>query len=106
MAGDLDCNGGRFSNPGKIAFKAERIIISGSVFLRDNFIAQGEISLSGAKIAYAFDCGRGSFINKNGVALSIQRAVINQIIFFVRGFTAQGLIDLTQTECSTLMMVG
>lgn len=54
--GVLDCQGGSFTNPGEYALSADRIDVSGAVFLRSGFSAQGEVGLLGAKIGGDLTC--------------------------------------------------
>jgi hypothetical protein len=87
--GDLDCTAGTFlgrrqvgrSRSGK-ALSAERARVTGNVFLRDGFRAEGDVSLGLAQIGGDLDCTAGYFTK-----LSIQSAVIKSTIFWM------GIID-------------
>ncbi len=45
--GQLVCSGGRFDNPGAIALNADALMLTGSAYLRDGFLAKGEVLLDG-----------------------------------------------------------
>jgi len=71
--------------------------IEGHVFLRDDFVANGEINFTGATIEGDFDCSNGHFINPNGDAINLSRARVRNNILFTNGFKSDGrvvLIDL------------
>ena len=57
----MTCIGGAFSNPDGDALSANRIIVKGSVFLRDGFTAEGRVYFEEAQIGGAFDCQNGNF---------------------------------------------
>src|SRR6185436_16476191 len=45
IGGNLDCEAGRFLNPGGDAIAADRAVVEGDVFLCDAFQARGRVSL-------------------------------------------------------------
>lgn len=94
IGGDLDCDGGSFSNAGSYALSAYQVEVRGSVFLRDEFAAQGEVSLLGAQIGGNLDCDGGTFNNPKGYALDVERAGVKGNVFLGDGFSAQGTVSL------------
>ena len=70
IGGNLDCTGGILKNlpqkdsPGSgIALIADGMNVTGSVFLRNGFVAEGEVRLPGAHIGGQLDCTDGTFKN-------------------------------------------
>lgn len=68
IGGDLEGNGGSFTNPAKKEFSgggtslnAQRMVVRNAVFLRTGFSADGAVNLYGAKIGGPFDCRNGNF---------------------------------------------
>jgi hypothetical protein len=101
VGGDLDCRNAKFINKdGKygIALNGDGLNVKGSVFLRNNFRADGKISLVGAKVRGDLDCSNGQFINKNEhknkeddiIALNRERSNIGGSVFFSKGFRIEG----------------
>ncbi len=69
LAGDLDCGGDKFKNPGKYALfadglKAERVL------LRNGFSTEGEVSLVGADVGGSLECDGGQFKNPGKFGLN------------------------------------
>jgi hypothetical protein len=60
---ELDCKGGKFTNPGWVAFNGDQMQVKGCVFLSEDFEAKGQVRLIGAKIGRDLDCTNGKFIN-------------------------------------------
>ncbi len=73
---------------------ADRLHADGGIFLREGFIAKGEVRLVGAKITGNLDCLNGKFENENGKALSADRAEIGGDVFLNKGFSARGAVRL------------
>jgi len=72
IGGSLQCNGGTFRNPlietnadSGTALQAARISVTGSVFLRDGFSAEGVVGLLGSQIGGDLNCRRGTFSELN-----------------------------------------
>jgi hypothetical protein len=66
IGGDLNCVGGKFSHPEKVALNCDGATIGGRVFLQrqkngPRFEATGEVRFLGAKIAGVLNCGGGRF---------------------------------------------
>ncbi len=70
IGGNLDCTGGTFKDPPQkdspgsgTVLIADGMNVTGSVFLRNKFIAAGEVRLPGAHIGGQLDCTDGTFKN-------------------------------------------
>ncbi len=112
IGGDLDCGGGNFQNPAKaeipgsgVALNAESTIVGGSVFLRDNFSADGAVRLFGAEIVQSLDCAGGKFQNPanaeipgSGMALNAEGAKIGGPVFLSNNFLPEGEVSLFNAE--------
>src|SRR6266480_2366540 len=94
IAGDLDCDGGQFSNPNGVALAADRAKIGRGIFLRNGFKAEGVVRLVGATIGGSLECDGGQFSNPNGIALNANGAKIERNVFLRNGFKAEGMVQL------------
>jgi hypothetical protein len=106
--GNLECSGGRFKNPPRrglpesgAALSADGANVSGDVFLREGFTAEGEVRLLGAQIRGSLDCRGGVFKNppqeelpESGTALSADAVNVSGDVLFREGFTAEGEVRL------------
>ncbi len=97
----MDCSGGHFDNPKGEALTAERSEIGGTVFLKDDFSATGQVNLRGAHIGADLECDKGSFQYPSGKALIAERAEINRSAFLRKGFSAQGEVTLEGSRIGT-----
>jgi hypothetical protein len=109
---NLDCGGSKFQNPLKaeipgsgMALNAEGAKVGGSVFVRYNFSAEGEVSLFNAEIGGDLDCGDGKFQNPakaeipgSGMALNAVGAKIGGSVFLRWNFSAHGCVQLFGAE--------
>lgn len=77
---------------------ADRIKVTGGVFLDEDFAATGEVRLLGAEIGRSLACIRSTFDNPDGRALSADGIKIGGDIFFKNGFDAKGEIRLLGAE--------
>ena len=73
---------------------ADRLHADGSIFLREGFVAEGEVRLLGAKITGDLSCIGGKLENENGDALSADGAKIGGTVFLREGFSAKGGVRL------------
>ena len=77
---NLDCTGGTFQNPpssknpNAIALNANSVKVGGSVFLRNQFKAEGKVVLTAADIGRGMDCTGGAFDNPTVTALDADTA--------------------------------
>lgn len=95
IAGALHCDGGSFQNPGGLALCANRIHVTGGVYLRTGFTATGEVHLSGgATVGGSVECSGGIFSNPAGVALSANGINVAGSVFLRNEFTATGEVRL------------
>lgn len=112
IGGNLDCAGSKFQNPANakipssgMALNGEGVKVTGSVFTRYDFSAEGEVVLFNAEIGGDLDCGRGSFQNpgnaatpRSGVALNAIGAKVGGSVFLRWGFSADGAVQLFGAE--------
>lgn len=104
---ELDCKGGKFTNPGWAAFNGEQMQVNGCVFLSEDFEAKGQVRLIGAKIGRDLDCTNGKFIitdkkatvRKNteegfGEALKATGLRVSGNVYLTKGFKAKGMVKL------------
>ena len=96
--GQLNCSGGRFKNPGKIALLASSAQIGGSVFLSDGFLATGQVRLLSARIGGQLRCSKGRFNCPGDVALSASSAHITGSVSMTNKFHATGEVRLMRTR--------
>lgn len=94
IAGDLDCEGSSFDNPGEVALYADNAEVKGRVFLRRKFKAVGGVRLVTAVISGDLDCEDGSFSNKGDIALDAAGAELKGRVFLRKGFAAVGEVRL------------
>ncbi len=81
IGGNFECDDGKFLNRTPdakgTAIVAEGAEIGGDVFLRSGFLAEGEVSLYGARVRGDVDLENGLFRNEGGVALVLTDADID-----------------------------
>jgi hypothetical protein len=102
IAGTLDMNGARLANRAEdgsgVVLAADTAEIGGSLLLRNGFVAEGAISLRGAKIGSSLECDGASLANAtadgSGVTLAADHSVIGGAVLLRNGFTSQGAISL------------
>ena len=108
IGGNLDCTGGMFKNPPQkdspgsgTALIADGMNVTGSVFLRNKFIAEGEVRLPGAHIGGQLDCTDGTFKNApqkdipdSGRALSADGLEVGGEVHLGRSFRSEGEVRL------------
>ena len=76
------------------AIAADRVEVGGGVFLRRGFRAEGEVRLTGARIAGNLDCDDGVFVNATGKALSADGVEVGGVVFLRGRFRAEGGVRL------------
>lgn len=115
ISGNLSCRGGSFRNPAKpdfpasgVALVAEAASIGGSVFLRDDFRADGLVSLFAATIGSNLECDSGHFHNRplstnKGLALDAANAKVGGSIFLRTGFSADGEVNLSAAHIGSYL---
>jgi hypothetical protein len=102
IGSSLECDGASMINAtadgSGVALAADHSIIDGAVLLRNGFVAQGAISLIGAKIGGNLECDGASLTNATpdgiGLALAAENAVIGGAVLLRHGFTAHGGVSL------------
>lgn len=106
IGGNLACSGGTFTNTDKDgkplgdALTADRMVVTGSIFLDDGFTAMGEVRLLGAQVGGAIYADDGTFCNAGkdgkplGAALGADGMVVTGGVFLNNGFIATGSVRL------------
>ena len=100
--GQLNCSGGRFKNPGKIALFASSAQITGNVSMTNKFHATGEVRLMRTRIGGQLNCTGGRFDNPEGTALNLQTAQANLLMLRNLAFGTAGRFDLVGAKISIL----
>ena len=90
IGGFLDCENGKFLNPGKMAIVADSVRVDGNVWLRGGFFAEGEVRISAARIGGELDCSGGRFDNPGECALRADGAYVRSRIVMRRASIAGG----------------
>jgi hypothetical protein len=94
VGGNLECDGGTFSNPNAKAIDADGIKVAGYIFLRNGFKATGEVDLLGATVGRNLEGDSGTFSNPNQKAIDADGVKVAGYIFLRNGFKATGEVDL------------
>jgi len=99
IEGDLDCSSATFVNHSGLALFADRVRVTGSVFLSDGFSATGAeelgaVRLVGAEIGGNLSCTAGTFLNEDGPALIADHVRVTGTVFLSAGFSATGAKEL------------
>jgi hypothetical protein len=81
-----------------LAVMARGMQVRGSIFLRDNFHAEGAVYLYGAEIGGNLECDGGSLKNSNATALQATRAKIGGNVLMRNKFWAEGEVNLYGAE--------
>ena len=106
IAGQLNCSGGQFHNPGSHALIADGAEIGAGVFLSKSpgeatgSCASGEVRLPGARIVGQLNCSGGRFDNPESVALVADGADIRGDVYLGNGLHATGTVRLLGTHVS------
>ena len=69
-------------------------LVCDSLFLKDGFVAAGEVRLRGAQIESSLDCSDATLDGKDRDALSADGVVVKGCVFLTEGFTAIGGVSL------------
>ncbi len=103
IGGQLDCNGGHFSNPNGLALNAESLTVDGDVLCGEEFSAKGEVRLLKAHIGGQLICSGCQFENPDGFALSADGLTVDGGMFFREGFSAKGEVRLPGAHISGVL---
>ena len=111
MDGDLDALQSRFEllslkGTSLKSLNAQGAQIKGAVFLNGDFEAEGEVSLSGARIGGQLACEGGTFQNPDGHAIDAQDAEIKGSVFLSNGFTVEGEVSLSGAQIGVQLACG
>lgn len=87
------------------AITADRVLVNGTVFLRNGFHAEGEVRFLDSQIDGDLDCGGATFENpardqviSSGNALNADRAVVKGGVFLSGGFRAKGEVRFVKAQ--------
>jgi len=92
IGGDLDLSGASLEAEGRALF-ADRVKVSGNLFLHQGFSCNGEISIIGAQINGDLDCS-GSSLSSTHDTLKADGAHISGNVFLSYGFSSKGAVRL------------
>ncbi len=105
IVGNLNCEGGAFTNPSKMALDADRIKVGGYVFLRNGFTADGEVKLLNAEVGSNFECDAAQIHNpqrpgaaEGGRALNADSIKVKGYVFLRKRFLAQGSVSFLNAQ--------
>ena len=113
IGGDLNCEGGAFTNPSGRALYANSIKVQGCIFLRNGFRAEGEVRLLDAQIEGTLECDRATFSNplafvlgadrhsvrsSSGIALFADRIKVQGSVYLRNGVEADGIVRLLDAQ--------
>lgn len=102
--GNFDCSKGSFTgrknklNNTNFALNADGLNVGGSIFLRNNFIANGTVWLLGASIGGSINCQKGHFINAGASAIQANRVIVNDNVFLRNEIEINGKIDFSEAN--------
>jgi len=106
IGGDLDCEGGEFENPpqGELmgsgtALKADDLNLKGSVLLGKGFVANGKVSLVGARVGGSLYCDGGRFGQIDLAMASVRRNLLLGVVPDAKHL----VIDLTDAAADVLI---
>jgi hypothetical protein len=78
--------------------EADRVRVTGSIFLGDGFAATGVVRLVGAEIGSDLACVDGTFTKSDGFALIAADMKVTGNVFLTGEFTANGAVRLSGAE--------
>jgi hypothetical protein len=78
--------------------KADGLVLSGDLLLREKFISKGQIVLAGAEIGGDLDLHGATLESAEDVALHAPNIKIKGNAFLCDGFSANGKVDLSNSE--------
>ncbi len=113
IAGNLDATGGTFQNlksdknPNSTgdALSADGIKVTGDLFLRNGFSAEGAVRLLNATIGGVLDPGGGTFKNPNANALFADGINVKGDVSLRSRFSAEGTVGLVGAEVNGQLSV-
>lgn len=103
IANNIECDGGRIVNPAGTALSLNAARVGGSVFLRNGFIAEGEVNLCGAVVG-SLDCSKARLKNANARALAADDARIDRKAD-LSGVCVAGVVSFVAAEIGSDLAV-
>jgi hypothetical protein len=77
---------------------ADRVVVSGSVYLRNGFHSEGEVSLQRARIGADLNCNKGTFLNNGGLAICADGIKVAHAVFLHEVLKVEGEVRLVGAE--------
>ncbi|WP_157984653.1 hypothetical protein [Lentzea terrae] len=96
VGGNLDCTGGRFTNPQRDAMIARGLTVTRDALLRNGFVAEGRVDLGDAKVGGSLDF-TGARLGERGEALRCDRVTVDQSVSFVK-VRAEGSVHMCNAK--------
>ena len=90
VEGSVSLNGAHLTDLGGSALDADGLTLTGNMFCRDEFRAQGEVRLLGARIGGQLDLNGAHLANPGGYAFNADRMTVAGTMFCGDGFRAEG----------------
>ncbi len=85
----------KLSNPGKVAIRANGLVVAGDMFCRDGAVVEGEIHLVAARIGGELRFTRSTLRNPGKIALNAARITVEKDMYCRMGFAAEGEVCLS-----------
>jgi hypothetical protein len=79
LSGPLDCQGGTFKNRGGVALGADGIQVTGGIFFRNGFAAEGLVSLPVANVKGGFVWTNVARDHRDAVALDLRHGAVGPL---------------------------
>jgi hypothetical protein len=86
-----------------LSLTAEGTDVTGGVFLKDGFSAEGEVRLVGAQIGSSLDCSGGAFKDPGKSVLNADRADVKGSVFLDEGFSAEGEVRMLGAQIGGIL---
>jgi len=93
--GQLSLAGTRLANASCTALEADGVVVEGSAFFHDGFVALGQVRLIGAQVRGQLSFDGAMLSNVADVALIADRVVVGGGMFCRDGFTADGQVRIS-----------
>lgn len=92
IKGNLVSNSGLFNNPNKCTIEAQRIVINGSLLLRNEFISNGTVDIYSAHIGSSLDFGGAKINNPSDCSLNAT-SIKAKSIYLDNDFISSGSVS-------------
>lgn len=114
VGSNVECTGGWFLNPSRDrsvhAFVLASAKIGATLFLNDDFVGNGGVSLGNIEVRSDVICSGGAFSNRqgdtSGICLGLESARIGGNLFLDENFSSVGLVNLQDLDCHGNVTIG